>query len=375
MAEVIEINRIEDLEPFRLAWNSLLPMTPGASFFRTLDWLELYWKHFSDDQRLRVLVVLACGKPIGIVPLVVRRERYRVGNVRVLTYPLQDWGIWFGPIGPNVAATMLMAMRHIHSTPQDWDMLELRWTNDARSDRARTHRAMRAVGFRPQRAAYQLTSVVDLHGDWVRYWETRSSKWRNNVRRTEKRLAEIGPVEFIRHRPESLAYGDGDPAWGIYDACCDVATRSWQGRMEENTTLTSPRVGAFLRESHAAAARLGMVDMNLLTVGGEPAAFAYNYHYDGHVQGLRAGFDRSVADAGSGGVLFARAIKDSFARGDKTYDFGAGWSEYKGRFRTSTETSYRFTHYPVTRLRSQGVRLTRWMKKDQSTEEVIAKQA
>ena len=372
MAEVIEINDIEGLEPFRLAWNSLLPMTPGASFFRTLDWLSAYWKHFGAEQRLRVLIVLACGKPIGIVPLCIRRESYRIGTVRVLTYPLQDWGIWFGPIGPNVAATMMMAMRHIQSTPRDWDMIELRWTNDSRSDRARTLRAMRAVGFRPQRAAYQRTSVVGLHGDWTRYWATRSSKWRNNVRRAAKRLGEFGPVEYLRHRPESLAHGDGDPAWELYDTCCQVAARSWQGRLDVNTTLTSPRVGVFLREAHTAAARLGMVDMNLLLVGGEPAAFAYNYHYNGRVQGLRGGFDKSVTDAGSGGVLFARAIEDCFARGDTSYDLGVGGHEYKGRFRTATETSYRFTHYPMTRMRSQGVRLTRWMK-NRLPEKAVAK--
>src|SRR5262245_25476258 len=30
MAEVIEINNIEDLAPYRMAWSSLLPETPGA---------------------------------------------------------------------------------------------------------------------------------------------------------------------------------------------------------------------------------------------------------------------------------------------------------------------------------------------------------
>ena len=113
MAHVIEINEIQDLEPYRMAWNALLPGTPNASFFHTYDWLEAYWRHFGADQKLRILVVLSCGKPIGIVPLCVRRDRFRVGALRVLTYPLDDWGTWFGPIGGNTAATTLMAMHHL----------------------------------------------------------------------------------------------------------------------------------------------------------------------------------------------------------------------------------------------------------------------
>ena len=57
MSEVIEINRIEDLAPYRLIWNSLLPQTRGASFFQSLDWLESYWRHFGQEQKLRVLIV------------------------------------------------------------------------------------------------------------------------------------------------------------------------------------------------------------------------------------------------------------------------------------------------------------------------------
>ena len=57
MAEVLEINRLDQLEHYRMVWDSLLPTTPRASFFHTFDWLTTYWRHFGQDQRLRVLVV------------------------------------------------------------------------------------------------------------------------------------------------------------------------------------------------------------------------------------------------------------------------------------------------------------------------------
>jgi CelD/BcsL family acetyltransferase involved in cellulose biosynthesis len=104
-----------------------------------------------------------------------------------------------------------------------------------------------------------------------------------------------------------------------------------------------------------------MLDLNILAIDGRPAAFAYNYHNQGRVQGLRSGFDPAVCSGGTGSALLYRTIEDSFARGDAHYDLGIGYHGYKRGFRTHTETSYRFTHYH-TGLRGQGVRLSRWLK-------------
>jgi CelD/BcsL family acetyltransferase involved in cellulose biosynthesis len=366
MAEVIEVNSLEQLAAYRMVWQCLLRQTPGATFFQTYDWLELYWKHFGEGQRLRVLVVTSNDEPIGIVPLCERVERHRLGRVRVLTYPLDHWGTWYGPIGPNVAASLLMAMRHVRGQrgsgrPQSWDLLELRWTSAAGKDRGRTQRAMHAVGFRPQKAQFQLASAIDMSGTWQEYTAGRTSKWRNNILRDIRRVESLGKVEFVRHRPVAAAEGDGDPAWPLYDACVEVAARSWQGGRSDGTTLSNQRVEAFLRDTHAAAARLGMLDMNVLSIDGRPAAFAYNYHHEGRVQGLRGGFDATVCNAGAGSVLLYKAIEDSFARGDVHYDLGIGYHGYKRGFRTHAETSYRFTHYHAG-LRGQGVRLSRWLK-------------
>ena len=107
MSHVEEINDIFQLEGYRLLWNALLPQTRNATFFQSFDWLKVYWEHFGVGQRLRVLVVCSEGRPIGILPLVVRREKSRVGPIRVLTYPLHDWGTFYGPIGPNPTATLI----------------------------------------------------------------------------------------------------------------------------------------------------------------------------------------------------------------------------------------------------------------------------
>ena len=363
MADVLEINDIHQLEQYRLAWNALLPKTPKASFFHTLDWLKLYWKHFGQSQTLRVLIVRSEGNVIGIVPLCVKTEHYHVGKVRVLTYPLNDWGAWYGPIGPNQAASMHLAVKHLQSTPRDWDMVDLRWTAAPSEDYCSHANACEASDWHPQITPYQQSALIEIADNtYEQYLASRSKKWRHETRRQARVLARRGTVTFERHRPDPATQGDGEPRWDLYEDCLRISQKSWQGRSTTGNTLCHRDVRDFLKECHALAAKLGMLDIAVLKVDGVAVAFQYNYHYQGRVFGLRMGFDRDYAKQSVGKVLLSRMIEDSFEREDHSINLGVGDYDYKHRYQTHTETSYRITCYPHLALRSQGVRLTRWLK-------------
>jgi len=362
MIHIKEINDIHELSGYRLLWNALLSKTPHATFFQSLDWLEVYWKHFGDGQRLRAIIVCQDGQPLGILPLVIRTESTRVGPVRVLTYPLHDWGTFYGPIGPNPTATLTAGLRHLRQTRRDWDLLDLRWVDLEGHDHGRTEGAMRRAGFHPRKQAWNQAPVIDMQGTWEQYWNGRQKKWRHNVSRLERRLAERGEVKYVRYRPLGTAQGDGDPRWDLYDACVDLARRSWQGSSTTGTTLSHPAVGDYLRDTHAAAAKTGSLDLNLLLLRDRPIAFAYNYHYQGRVYALRKGFDPEFSAAGSGIVLMHRVLQDSFRRSDECYDMGADYLDIKRHWATSLATSFRFTHFPVAVPRAQLLRMKHWLQ-------------
>jgi len=362
MVEVIEVNDIEELSQYRLLWNSLFPGTPNGTFFHTFDWLDTYWRHFGHDQKLRVLIVYAAGSPIGILPLCVRTEPYRLSKVRVLTYPLDNWSTWYGPIGRNPASTMLAAMQHIRRTPRDWDMIELRWVADDATQGGKSARAMRVAGLFSEKQEYQWTSLVDLPATWDEYLANKSQSLRRQFKRTLRDYFNNGDGQYIRHRPLPATEGDGDPRWDLYAMCESVAQASWQSHVVNGNTLTHERVREYFHAAHAAASRLGMADVSVLTVHGQPAAFLYGYHYNGNVTALRTGFD-AANDGGIGSALMLQAIQDSCHRGDRTSDFGPGEREDKRRLRTRTESTYRLTYTPIDSWRSQAVRFTRWAKR------------
>ncbi|HEX3598775.1 MAG TPA: GNAT family N-acetyltransferase [Lacipirellulaceae bacterium] len=361
MVEVVEINDVEELTHYRLVWNSLFPGTSGASFFQTFDWFETYWRHFGHDQKMRVLIVYGADEPIGIVPLCVRREAYRVGNVRVLTYPLDNWSAWYGPIGPNPATTMMAAMQHIRRTPRDWDMIELRWVADEGVQGGKTARAMRIVDMFSEKREYESTSLIDLPATWDEYVAGKSHTSRRHFRHAVRDLFEQGRAEYIRHRPAAASEGDGDPRWDLYAACESVAQASWQSHVVHGNTLTHDRVREYFHAAHVAAARVGMVDVNVLNIDGQPTAFLYGYHCHGTVTTLRTGFNATTA-SGAGTTLLLKTVQDSCTRGDRVIDLGPGEREHKRRLRTRLEPTYRLTYTPIDSWRSQAVRLSRWAK-------------
>ena len=361
MTDVLEINHLDDLDAYRPAWDALLGQTAGTSFFQSFRWLEIYWKHFGAGQKLRVLVVTVDGRPDGILPLVVRTETCKVGRLRVLTYPLHDWGSFYGPIGPDPAATLEAGMKHVRRTRRDWEVVELRWLGRPGTDPGQTRRSMLAAGFQAYQTLWNRTAIVELHGTWDEYFARRTSHWRNNFRRAEKRLARRGKLCYVRHRPAGKTAGDGDPRWDLYDACEQLARDSWQGSATDGTTLSHEKVRPFLRDVHLAAAEEGTLDLNLLLLDGQPSAFAYNYHDRGYIDGLRAGYDALRSRDGMGGLLQSYAIRDSFRRGDCVYDLGVGSLRGKRCFTTSIVPIVRCGHYPPASPRTQILRLRRWL--------------
>ena len=363
MSRVVEINQIEELSSYRLVWNSLFPRTRNATFFQTIDWLETYWKHYGEDQKLRVLIVY-CDEntPVGILPLCVRKDKYKLGTLRVLTYPLHNWGTFFGPIGPNPTATLLTGLQHIQQTERNWDVCDLRWIATDQTDFGRTSRAMNQVGMKPKKKIWATTAVIDERCGWEDYFASRTSKWRNNYRRNEKRLAKQGEVEFIRYRPQGGFEDAQDVRMDLYDDCLEVAGNSWQSTSKDGTTLTHSSTNEFLIDAHQLAVKLGMLDLSLLKVSGKPAAFAYNYHCNGNVFGLRTGFDSDFMSCGIGNVLQVRTIQASFESGDVRFDLGPGSLEYKRHLSTHLESSYSYTYYSSNVMRAQAIRFAHWLK-------------
>ena len=339
MLHVLEINSREELAGYRLLWKSLLMQTRGATFLQSLEWLETHWRHAGQNEHLRVLVAYADGRPLGILPLVVRTARTWLGALRVLTWPVHSAATTFAPIGSNPTATLLAALGHLRRGPRDWDVIDLPGVDRFGIDQGRVERALAATGFAPRVTTTERTAVVELYGTCDDYWSARDARWREYVARNEKLLARGGRVEFVRCRPEGAACGDGDPRWELSLACEPLI-----GQFSAETSESTAAQVDWRRDAVRTAARAGGLDLAAMLVNGYPVAASWNVHYQGHVAQLQSGFSAAAARADAGCVLLARMIADSFERGDRVIALAPGRAAFQQPWQTGVARSCRCTH-------------------------------
>jgi CelD/BcsL family acetyltransferase involved in cellulose biosynthesis len=110
-----------------------------------------------------------------------------------------------------------------------------------------------------------------------------------------------------------------------------------------------------------------MLDLCLIRIDGRPAAFAYNYHHQGYVFGLRSGWDPQFADAGLGTYLYATALEGSCRLGDRLYDLGPNYYQAKERWINRIARTVHLRHYPLLSPRAQLLRMKHWLTEEQTT--------
>ena len=339
-----EINDPAQLHPLAISWDRLHRRTPGATFFQTLEWLTITLRHFKRQQKLRVLVIYEGDEPVGIVPFTVRMEKFRLGDLRVLSFPLDDWGTFYGPIGKDPVGLMRTAMEHIRSQPRDWDVIDFRYLceqADHFPDLANVINEQPLQFFeRPRMEA----PVVDLADSWEEFTKSKSKNWRRGMKREQERARQHGCLRYVRYSSD-IESGKIDPRWDLFEQSRIVAQRSWQAQSPVEAAFCSSRVAPLLRELHVEAALNGMLDMNLLYLDDRPVAFLYNYVCRGYVYCLRSGYDASCPASGLGTILLAEFLEDSHHRGDMQVNFGPGTQDYKMRFATEIQRAVTFTHF------------------------------
>jgi CelD/BcsL family acetyltransferase involved in cellulose biosynthesis len=318
MPHVVEFRSLEALEPYRLAWRNLWRKTRGATPAQTFDWYRAFTLH--GDVEPRALVVCDDeSAPIGIVPLVTRREPHRAGATRMLAYPVAADSGFCGPVTTQPTLVMLEAVRHL-ATSADWDALDLAGIDVDRHDHGRTASAFYHAELPVRIASSGRRAIVELDGSWNDYWRSRGDAFVRRLDRAAHALDRRGLVEHVRHRPEGAMCDDDDPRWDLYGDAMLISLGGWES--DEATTLCSPGRIDLFRALHAAAARTGTLDLNLLYIEGRPVAFSYNYVVDGVVTVAATGRDPEFADTGVDAVLTRAMLRDSCSLGDREVVLG-----------------------------------------------------
>ena len=355
MLSVAEFRSLDELANVRLTWKSLWDQTPDANYFQSYDWLRSYWRFYGEGLKLKVLLVSMAAKPIGLVPLVIKHERTQIGVASVLTFPVGEWGAFYGQVGPNPVATFQGAMPHIFRKRADWNVIELPCFENTEENR-RLKEAMSECGLQTSISGALRHPKIRLQDGWDEYLADLTPPMRLRLSQAEHALRRVGPLSFHRWRPTGASDGKTVRRWDLLQHVADLKRASDQCSSRADIEL------AFIRDAHPGAVDLAAVDLCTLNIGRRTIAAAYSYISNGILTPVLFVTDPQYAVHATD-VLMGYLVRDGFMRQDEEIVFRTEHQDLAAGWTNDAATALTYGYYAWMSPQAQMLRLKQNRKK------------
>jgi CelD/BcsL family acetyltransferase involved in cellulose biosynthesis len=297
-----------ELTELRDDWSRLAEAS--GNVFATWEWAATWWQHLGQRRDPVIGRVRSdSGDTVAIVPLARRR-----GPVRALRFAgagvADQVSPLCAPADRDLAAGELR--RLVSDTPHDVFMAE-RLAGDENWPAL----------LDAEPSGRESSPVVAIEtDDWEAFLAARSSNFRQQVRKFERRLERDNGLRFHQTtKPEELGRD------------LDLVFRLHAARWGEGTTdFQRQPARAFHEQFAAVALERGWLRLWIAELDGRPAAAWYGFRFGGadwfYNQGRDPAFERSSV----GFVLTAHALREAVRDGMREYKFLLGGEDYKKRF-------------------------------------------
>ena len=295
----------------RLArWTDLAANAAEPNAFYVPDMLDAALEHLAVQGAVRLIEVQADGRTIGLLPVSVSPRHGRLPLACVTNW-MHDHCFFGAPlirVGHEIAAWRGF-LAHLDAAPWAPGFLHVKGL-DAAGVSAAALEALCVEQHRSRREIHRYDRAMlrsDLSAD--AYWETHvRAKKRKEIRRLEKRLAELGAVESRRLDDRSEL-----TLWCA--AFLALEASGWKGR-EGSALDCKPADAAFFRAACAAAFDAGRLHFLRMDIDGQPIAMLVNFRHGAGAFSFKIAFDEQYGRF-SPGVLIEianlQAVQDDDA--------------------------------------------------------------
>ena len=298
------VGRGDSLQPSGEEWTALAEQ--ARNIFGTWEFADVWWKHFGGgaERRLRVLRDPE-GSARAILPLVLERR----GPVRLLRFLGHGPADELGPICAQADRVEAARALRAELDAGGWDvfageLLSGDWPWPLLGGRI---------------AARQSTPVIRFgSGDWDAYLLSRTSNFRQLLRRKERRV--LAQSATYRLADESSLARDLDTLFELH-------RQRWHGR---GTVFERHEV--FHRDFAPVALERGWLRLWIMEIEGERAAAWYGFRFAGAESYYQAGRAAKFDPLSPGIVLLAHTVREAQRDGMTEYRFLRGDESYKRRF-------------------------------------------
>jgi CelD/BcsL family acetyltransferase involved in cellulose biosynthesis len=324
MAEVADLAALGPLES---EWRDLAVRRGNG--FLTPEWFGAWTRHYGDEQIPFVPLLRGPdGALRGLLPLALPRS----GHPRVCRIAGANLGDRFHPVcEPEAEAEVAAAVGEgLADAPEPWSVISL---DHVQVDEPWIEALGEATGRRlstRRRIAAPLPLIdIAAHESWDAYLGTRSSNFRQQVRRFARRAAREADLRVRRTESPDDVESDMRTFFDLHD-------KRFSGR--GGSSLSAERARGFHLDFAAAALEQGWLRLWFLELDGSPAAAWYGWRLGDRYSYYNSGFDPAFASLSPGLVLISAIIESAFEEGAVEFDFLLGEERYKHRFAEREQT-------------------------------------
>ena len=324
MLHVRCIDRLEEFDAMRSAWNSLIDPAVAQAIFLRHEFVRTWFEAYGSGGTPHLLVATRGGSLRGILPLRSWRERFAGLPVRRLDLMANGHSPCADLIAaPGLEAEVVSAFAaHLQDNEPAWDASGLAEIHvDANLARLieRFPRGGRSVV--PQRRA----PYMRLGMQWEELRGGLSKNFQRVLRNNRNRIARSGTARIeLLEEPAALAAGLAD--------MFAIGERSWQGASGSAVGSNAANRLFYSRLVDELGA-LGVVRLWFLNLGGRRVAFELHVVHAGVEFGLKTGYDRDTEQQGTGTFLDQSIVEQLCAERHVTeYDLLGDSDAYKLRW-------------------------------------------
>lgn len=361
----VSVEVFRTVDAARDTW-ATLTTTGSATPYQSYRWISSYLDHVDAPDGAEAAFMLLkdqAGRPLMLLPLVVgthggvRIARFIGGKHSNFNAPL------LAPQARNLTPEAITAALMAGGRSSGIDLYRfinqpLDWQGNANP--------LAGLPAQPSPSAgYKFSLAADAEA----VLKAQLSKdTRKKLRQKEGKLAEIGPVRYVKPAP-------GAEAQAMLSAFLALKAARFKDQ-----GIDDPFAGAGVQAFLEAVTEDGTLEFHALMVGERPAAIYAGVADASRFCGVVTAFDAApeIARSSPGDILLTHMVRDMCARGLETFDLGVGEAHYKSKICDQSEPLVD-TLLPVT-LRGRlagtafgwGGGLKRWLKQSPTGQKMIA---
>lgn len=319
------VDKFEEFLKLESVWNVLLYQTDADFPFLTFEWLSCWWKSFGNAGKLLILLVQDEQETIGLAPLMFTSLRMRGILLKAVTFIANYHSNRTAFILKNKHEEIISAIFEFLKSNYKFDLIYLEMIEENTNTVNALNKVLDKEKYKFVVKSSCNSPYIVIKQGWDDYYKERLKKLRDDIRYGTNLLKKNHKFEFKKF------IGNDQK---VFSDILKVSQNTWQ--FKNNTAIASHACTVqFYRDLAEVCARKEWLNLYMLKINNEPAAFEFILNYKKKAYLLKTGFNERFRRFSPGILLLANSIKDSFNYCLKEYDLLGESDSYKMRWATA----------------------------------------